>query len=38
MAKTVSIGNQSFESIRRQNIFYIDKSEFISKVTSKAKK
>ena len=29
MAKTVSIGNQSFESIRRQNIFYIDKSEFI---------
>ncbi|MFR2012299.1 MAG: AAA family ATPase [Christensenellales bacterium] len=29
MAKTVSIGNQSFESIRRQDIFYIDKSEFI---------
>ena len=29
MAKTVSLGNQSFESIRRQDIFYIDKSEFI---------
>ena len=29
MEKTVSIGNQSFESIRRQDIFYIDKSEFI---------
>lgn len=29
MAKTVSIGNQSFESIRKQDLFYIDKTGFI---------
>ncbi|MDE6846505.1 MAG: ATP-binding protein [Lachnospiraceae bacterium] len=30
MARTVSIGNQDFEKIRRNNNFYIDKTDFIS--------
>ena len=29
MAKVISIGNQSFESIREKNNFYIDKTSFI---------
>ena len=29
MAKVISIGNQSFESIREKNNFYIDKTLFI---------
>ena len=29
MAKTVSIGNQDFESIREKDYFYIDKTKFI---------
>ena len=29
MARTVSIGNQDFESIRRGNYFYVDKTHFI---------
>ena len=29
MAKTISIGNQNFESIRKKNYFYIDKTNFI---------
>ncbi len=29
MARTVSIGNQDFESIQREGYFYIDKSDFI---------
>ena len=29
MARTVSIGNQDFESIRQKNCFYIDKTDFI---------
>ena len=29
MARTVSIGNQDFESIREKNCFYIDKTNFI---------
>ncbi len=29
MARTVSIGNQDFESIQREGYFYIDKTEFI---------
>ena len=29
MARTVSIGNQDFESIRMKNCFYIDKTNFI---------
>lgn len=29
MARTVSIGNQDFESIRKNNYFYIDKTDFI---------
>ena len=29
MAKVISIGNQSFESIREKNNFYIDKTNFI---------
>ncbi len=29
MARTISIGNQSFESIRQKNCFYIDKTSFI---------
>ena len=29
MAKVISIGNQSFESIRKDNCFYIDKTSFI---------
>ncbi len=29
MARTVSIGNQDFESIRRENYFYVDKTHFI---------
>lgn len=29
MPQTVSIGNASFESIRRENCFYIDKTSFI---------
>lgn len=29
MARTVSIGNQDFESIRKNNYFYIDKTNFI---------
>ena len=31
MARTVSIGNQDFESIRREGYFYIDKTDFIRK-------
>lgn len=30
MARTVSIGCQDFETIRRENYFYIDKTSFIS--------
>ncbi|MDE7253378.1 MAG: ATP-binding protein [Acetatifactor sp.] len=29
MARTVGIGNQDFETVRRENYFYIDKSHFI---------
>lgn len=29
MARTVSIGNQDFESIRMKNCFYVDKTNFI---------
>ena len=29
MAKVISIGNQSFESIREKDNFYIDKTNFI---------
>lgn len=29
MARAVSIGNQDFEKIRRNNYFYIDKTDFI---------
>lgn len=29
MARTVGIGNQSFEVIRREDYFYIDKTPFI---------
>ncbi len=29
MARTVSIGNQGFERIRKNNYFYIDKTRFI---------
>ena len=29
MARTVSIGNQDFESIQNKNYFYIDKTNFI---------
>ena len=29
MARTVSIGNQDFESIRREKYFYVDKTHFI---------
>ena len=29
MARTISIGNQDFESIRREGYFYIDKTNFI---------
>ena len=29
MAKVISIGNQSFESIRKDDCFYIDKTSFI---------
>ena len=29
MARTVAIGQQDFETIRRENYFYIDKTEFI---------
>ena len=29
MARTVSIGNQDFESLRTKNYFYIDKTGFI---------
>lgn len=29
MARTVSIGNQDFESIQREGYFYIDKTDFI---------
>lgn len=29
MARTVSIGNQDFESIRNENYFYVDKTRFI---------
>ena len=29
MARTVGIGNQDFEKIRVDNIFYIDKTKFI---------
>ena len=29
MQQTVSIGNASFESIRKENCFYIDKTDFI---------
>ncbi|MDE7224909.1 MAG: AAA family ATPase, partial [Acetatifactor sp.] len=29
MARTVGIGNQDFETIRKENFFYIDKSKFI---------
>ncbi len=29
MARTISIGNQDFESIRKNNYFYIDKTYFI---------
>ena len=29
MAKTISIGNQNFESIRKNDCFYIDKTHFI---------
>ncbi|MBQ9058454.1 MAG: AAA family ATPase, partial [Atopobiaceae bacterium] len=30
MARTVSIGTQSFENIRTNNLFYVDKTSFIS--------
>ena len=29
MAPCISIGNQGFESIREENSFYIDKSDFM---------
>lgn len=29
MARTVAIGQQDFETVRRNNYFYIDKSDFI---------
>ena len=29
MGRTVSIGNQSFETISKNNYFYIDKTDFI---------
>ena len=29
MAKVISIGNQSFESIREKDNFYVDKTNFI---------
>lgn len=29
MARTIGIGRQDFEEIRKKNIFYIDKTEFI---------
>ena len=29
MARTVGIGNQDFETIRREGYFYIDKTDFI---------
>ena len=29
MARTVGIGNQDFETIRREKLFYVDKSKFI---------
>ena len=29
MARTVSIGNQDFESLRTKNCFYVDKTDFI---------
>ncbi len=29
MGRTISIGNQDFETIRRESYFYIDKSNFI---------
>lgn len=29
MARTVSIGNQDFESLRIKNCFYVDKTNFI---------
>ena len=29
MARTVSIGNQDFESLRLKNSFYVDKTGFI---------
>ena len=29
MARTVGIGNQDFETIRREGYFYIDKTGFI---------
>ena len=30
MARTISIGCQDFETIRRENYFYIDKTSFLS--------
>ena len=29
MARTIGIGNQDFETIRREGYFYIDKTRFI---------
>ena len=29
MARTVAIGLQSFETIRKRNVFYVDKTNFI---------
>ena len=29
MPKVISIGNQGFEDIRKENRFYVDKTEFI---------
>lgn len=31
MARTIGIGNQDFETIRREGYFYIDKTSFIQK-------
>ena len=33
MAKVISIGNQSFESMRERDNFYVDKTSFIKLMT-----
>ena len=32
MARTVGIGHQDFEKLRTRNLFYVDKTSFISVV------